>query len=110
MDALLLREPEVVNRGHDVADALLSFSTLTDAAKTDLSGQVALLREHADALDTDLSTAFREAPRFSGSQTLESALVRPSTVRMQRPMPLPIKLPRSWPAPRASTAPRSPRA
>ena len=24
MDALLLREPEVVNRGHDIADALLT--------------------------------------------------------------------------------------
>ena len=74
MDALLLREPEVVNRGHDIADALVALSSSPDTAKVDLAGQVALLREHADALDTDLTTAFREAPRFSGSQTLESAL------------------------------------
>jgi methyl-accepting chemotaxis protein len=73
MDALLLREPEVVNRGHDVADALLASSS-ADAAKVDLAGQIALLREHADALGTDLTTAFREAPNFSGVQTLESTL------------------------------------
>ena len=74
MDALLLREPEVVNRGHDVADALLAPSPLPETVKVDLAGQVALLREHADALTTDLASAFREAPRFSGIQTLESAL------------------------------------
>ena len=73
MDALLLREPEVVNRGHDVGDALASGS-VTDAVRVDLAGQVALLREQADAVNTDLTTAFREAPRFSGVQTLESAL------------------------------------
>ncbi|MEY2461448.1 MAG: methyl-accepting chemotaxis protein [Acidimicrobiaceae bacterium] len=72
MDALLLREPEIVNRGHDVADALLATSS--DAAKFDLAGQVALLREHADALGTDLTSAAHEAPHFSGVQTLESAL------------------------------------
>lgn len=72
MDALLLRMPEVVHRGHDVADALLATSS--GSSNVELAGQVALLREHADALQTDLASAFREAPRFSGVQTLESAL------------------------------------
>jgi methyl-accepting chemotaxis protein len=78
MDALLLRAPEIVVRAHDIADAVtgpaLSDPVLSNGASFALAGSVALLREHADALDSDLATAFREAPNFSKVESLQPTL------------------------------------
>jgi methyl-accepting chemotaxis protein len=73
MDALLLQAPEIVTRGHDIADTLSGPALSTDA-RLALAGSVALLREHADALASDLATAFREAPNFSHVQSLQPTL------------------------------------
>jgi methyl-accepting chemotaxis protein len=73
MDALLLQAPEIVTRGHDIADAL-SGPALSTGDRLALAGSVALLREHADALASDLATAFREAPNFSHVQSLQPTL------------------------------------
>jgi methyl-accepting chemotaxis protein len=73
MDALLLQAPEVVTRGHEISDAL-SGPNLSPDARLALAGSVALLREHADALASDLATAFREAPNFSKLGTLQPTL------------------------------------
>jgi methyl-accepting chemotaxis protein len=78
MDALLLRVPEIITRSHDIADGLVAAEGSADPdAAVALAGQVAVLLEHADALAGDLETAVREAPRFSGITTLESALGAP---------------------------------
>ena len=73
MDALLLRAPEIVVRSHDIADAL-SGPAVSPDGRLALAGSVALLREHADALTSDLATAFREAPNFSQLETLQPTL------------------------------------
>jgi methyl-accepting chemotaxis protein len=73
MDALLLQAPEIVARAHEIADGVAG-PALPDAARLALAGSVALLREHADGLDSDLATAFREAPNFSKVDTLQPTL------------------------------------
>src|SRR5438270_818668 len=73
MDALLLQAPEIVTRGHDIADARSGPAPSTDA-RLALAGSLALLREHADALASDLATAFREAPNFSRLESLQPTL------------------------------------
>jgi methyl-accepting chemotaxis protein len=73
MDALLLRAPEIVVRSHDIADAL-SGPAVSPDGRLALAGSVALLQEHADALTSDLATAFREAPNFSQLETLQPTL------------------------------------
>ena len=73
MDALLLQAPEIVNRAHDIADALAA-PTLSPEARLALAGSIGVLREHADAIGSDVATAVREAPNFSGLETLEPTL------------------------------------
>ena len=73
MDALLLRAPEVVTRSHEIVDAM-GGPALSIDARLALAGSVAVLREHADALATDVATAVREAPNFSGLETLQPTL------------------------------------
>ena len=73
MDALLLQAPEIVARAHDIGDALAG-PALSNDARLALGGSVALLREHADALASDLATAYREAPNFSHVESLQPTL------------------------------------
>jgi methyl-accepting chemotaxis protein len=73
MDALLLRAPEVVTRAHEIVDAMGGSALSTDA-RLALAGSVAILREHADALATDVATSVREAPNFSRVETLQPTL------------------------------------
>jgi methyl-accepting chemotaxis protein len=73
MDALLLRAPEVVTRSHEIVDALSGPAPSNDA-RLELAGSVALLREHAGALASDVATAIRETANFSHLDTLQPTL------------------------------------
>ena len=72
MDALLLRMPEVVTRGHAVADGYLAAARADEEPSAALLGEAALVEQHATALVDDVATAIREAPNFSGSASLDN--------------------------------------
>ncbi|HEX7168434.1 MAG TPA: methyl-accepting chemotaxis protein, partial [Acidimicrobiales bacterium] len=70
MDALLLKEPEIIDELGDLGAAI--DTQAADAAA--LAGAVALLRYQSDGLATDLDTAFAETPNFNDNDELQPAL------------------------------------
>jgi methyl-accepting chemotaxis protein len=77
MDALLLREPAVVDllvAANRSGQRLVSRRALTESDRSDLSSRSAILASQVEALRTDLEKAFRETPDFNKSTQLEPAL------------------------------------
>jgi methyl-accepting chemotaxis protein len=78
MDALLLQEPEIVDGLIGLSDAIDQLpadgSEFPADQQAELFGDVALLRFHADALESDLQTAFAETKNFNESSSLEPTL------------------------------------
>ena len=74
MDALLLKEPEIVAELGDLGASIHAGdrSAGPDAAR--LAGAVTLLRYQLDGLASDLETAFAETPRFNRNDELKPAL------------------------------------
>ena len=95
MDALLLQEPELIDelsRLGDTVDQLPAGKVgITAKQQATLAGSLALLRFHADALKTDLGTAFAETKNFNKNDelapTLSPLLARAvdATTRGRRP-------------------------
>ncbi len=76
MDALLLREPEVVDRVGQLIVRIEDIAhkpTLTAADKADLAAELALLQYHVDGLAQDAATAVNETANFSRYSALEKA-------------------------------------
>jgi signal transduction histidine kinase/ActR/RegA family two-component response regulator/HAMP domain-containing protein len=76
MDALLLKEPGLIERINEAGDGVeqllprgLAFSDLVA-----LGGTVALLKTSTDDMSRNLHVAFREAPNFSRSRQLQPVL------------------------------------
>ncbi|MGH9181501.1 MAG: histidine kinase dimerization/phospho-acceptor domain-containing protein, partial [Acidimicrobiales bacterium] len=77
MDALLLRQPELVDGLHRLGTkvaAVLARGELTTSDRTELTGTLALLGFHADTMKVGLERAFDETIRFSGNEGLEPVL------------------------------------
>ena len=75
MDALLLKEPEIIDEIHGlhaVVDGL--GSAPSDDQIADLAGKAALLRYQVGNLEVDLQTAFDETANFNENENLEPAL------------------------------------
>ena len=71
MDALLLKEPELVA---ELGDLNAAIDASADAAT--LAGKIALLQYQVDGLAADLDTAFAETPRFNKNDELQPALAQ----------------------------------
>ncbi|MEO7430371.1 MAG: hypothetical protein ABIY48_13425, partial [Acidimicrobiales bacterium] len=69
MDALLLKEPEIIDRL-----TALDVASTAGANEAALAVPAALLRAQIDGLVIDLDTAFAETPRFNESDELEPTL------------------------------------
>jgi methyl-accepting chemotaxis protein len=82
MDALLLREPELVDRLGELNDAvddiLLKGKNVTLVDRTFIASSLALLQFHVEGLTGDATTAVNEAPNFSRDPGIERALGAPS--------------------------------
>jgi methyl-accepting chemotaxis protein len=82
MDALLLREPELVDRlgqlDDAVEDTLLKGKDIATVDRTSLAAALALLQFHVDGLTGDAATAINEAPNFSKHAGIDRALGAPS--------------------------------
>ncbi len=76
MDALLLEEPELVQRISDLGEAVgrLVPQGLELGDFVNIGGTVAVLKATADDLERNLGVAFREAPEDSGRDGLEAAV------------------------------------
>jgi methyl-accepting chemotaxis protein len=75
MDALLLREPELVDQIADLGDLIETVpATMTFEQQAELAGQLALFRAQVDGLETDLETAFAETPNYNDNDELEPTL------------------------------------
>jgi methyl-accepting chemotaxis protein len=78
MDALLLQEPELIDELSRLGDAIDQLSAggvgITVDQQAKLTGDVALLRFHTDALKADLVTAFAETKNFNKNSRLEPTL------------------------------------
>jgi hypothetical protein len=76
MDALLLREPEIVSQIGAIAvegtERLAKPPTLEE--RQQLGSKLAVLQAASEALATDLETAFQETPRFNDHKALKGAL------------------------------------
>jgi hypothetical protein len=81
MDALLLKEPEIISELSDLGAAIDMRAPgdpgVDDAAA--LAGSVALLKYQRDGLATDLQTAFAETANFNHNDDLKPALSSPLT-------------------------------
>ncbi|MCC7538955.1 MAG: methyl-accepting chemotaxis protein [Deltaproteobacteria bacterium] len=76
MDAILLREPEIVVLIHEVDDRVLRIATnrsLTLDDRLAVAELAARLREHGEGLRADLDKAYAEVERFSRHDALETA-------------------------------------
>jgi methyl-accepting chemotaxis protein len=76
MDALLLKEPEIIDELGDLSglvDSAGAGAKGSDAAAA-LASSTALLQYQADGLKSDLETAFDETPNFNKDKNLEPAL------------------------------------
>jgi signal transduction histidine kinase/DNA-binding response OmpR family regulator/HAMP domain-containing protein len=80
MDALLLREPDLVDRlsrlGHQV-EGLLASGALTPAARVGLAEDIGSIGERTSGLEEGVQRAFREVVRFSRNFALEPTLAAP---------------------------------
>ena len=74
MDALLLKEPEIVDRMSGLASVVDQTAGDTPESRARLAAEVALLRYQADGLGADLATAFRETKRNNHDDALEPTL------------------------------------
>jgi methyl-accepting chemotaxis protein len=75
MDALLLKEPELVDELGRLDSAVDQLPAQPNAGQTaGLAGQVTLLRYQVDGLKTDLETAFAETKNFNKSTELKPTL------------------------------------
>lgn len=76
MDALLLQEPAIIDLLGGVSQSAMTLAPgeLTLSARSDLSGDAAVLAGHVSALRSDLETAFRSTKDFNESDTLEPTL------------------------------------
>ena len=80
MDALLLKEPDLVDRIAEVSDQavdLLRRKSVSLSDRDALAGKVALMLAAAEGLKTDLETAFQETPQFNEHRRLRRALTPP---------------------------------
>jgi hypothetical protein len=77
MDALLLKQPDLIDRIADVSEeaaGLLARKTVTLEERSSLAGKVALMLTAADGLKADLETAFQETAQFNDHKGLKVAL------------------------------------
>jgi methyl-accepting chemotaxis protein len=75
MDALLLKEPDIIDRISQMGDeveSILNRKTVTLDERENLAGEVALLRATADGLKADVQTAVNETPNFGRNDRLKS--------------------------------------
>jgi hypothetical protein len=90
MDALLLREPEIVTAIGAIAEEAtqrLAAKNLSLEERHQLGGKLAVLQAASEALATDLETAFQETPRFNDHKGLKPALqprLRAATGALER--------------------------
>ena len=86
MDALLLQEPELVesisNLGVTIDQLAVGGAGVSADQQAKLSGAVALLRFHTDAVKSDLETAFAETKNFNHDNEL-SATLSPLVTRVE---------------------------
>jgi methyl-accepting chemotaxis protein len=89
MDALLLQEPELIQGLSRLAAAIDELpaggARIPAAQQAKLAGEVALLRFHVGALETDLVTAFAETKNFTENRELQPTL-SPLLARATRTM------------------------
>jgi methyl-accepting chemotaxis protein len=74
MDALLLKEPDVIdriNRLRSRVDEVLARGTPSLEERVELAGAAALLALDAEGLRSDLETAFNEVPNYSRNNDLK---------------------------------------
>ncbi len=84
MDALLIREPEIVTGLNELASrvsVVLGRGAPLPEDRTALTRTLALLESHAFGMRQGLENAFKEAPRFSRNEELEPTL-RPHVERV----------------------------
>jgi methyl-accepting chemotaxis protein len=77
MDALLLKQPELIDelsRLGDAVDTLPDTAADDPAVVADLAGKAALLRFQVSGLQSDMATAFAETKNFNENEELEPAL------------------------------------
>ena len=74
MDALLLKEPEIIDELGDLGAAVDTAPANAPETASQLAGAVTLLRYQMDGLAVDLDTAFAETPNFSDNDELKPAL------------------------------------
>lgn len=80
MDALLLREPDIMDVAARIEGSLqgvLARQALTTPERAAIASDVALLRDRLSGLEYDVQTAIDEAPNFSRHEGLPSELVTP---------------------------------
>jgi len=80
MDALLLREPDIIEISARLASSLqgiLKRQTITTAERSAIAADAALLRDRLAALESDVQTAIDETPNFSQHDGLAAALSGP---------------------------------
>jgi methyl-accepting chemotaxis protein len=73
MDALLLKEPDIIDRTSQMGDEvaqILARKVATLEEREALAGEVALLRAAADGLKSDIDTSVIESANFSHNQQL----------------------------------------
>src|SRR5882672_3482439 len=73
MDALLLKEPDIIDRTNQMGDEvaqILARKAVTLEERETLAGEVALLRAGVDGLKTDIETAVTESVNFSHNHQL----------------------------------------
>jgi len=76
MDALLLKEPDIIDRTSQMGDEvgqILARKAITLEERENLAGEVALLRAAADGLKSDLETAVNETNNFNHNGQLRAA-------------------------------------
>jgi methyl-accepting chemotaxis protein len=75
MDALLLKEPDIIDRTSQMGDEvakILGQKTVTLEERETLAGEVALLRADADGLKSDVDTAVTETASYNRNQLLRA--------------------------------------
>src|SRR4029077_2902400 len=75
MDALLLREPEIMNELGTLDATVAQLPAQPNVGQvSDLASQVTLLRYQLDGLKTDMDTAFAETKNFNNDKDLQPTL------------------------------------
>jgi methyl-accepting chemotaxis protein len=80
MDALLLKEPDLIERAGAIADQardLIAKRSLTLVDREALGSKVALMMAAADGLKTDVDTAIQETPQINDHRGLKPGLDGP---------------------------------